>query len=167
MNPRLEAVFATQRASRLPGLAGSDVRARFRIADTLLNEIIAASLPDGGAVRSIVLHAHADNIVDATIDVRKTFVPTVHVQIAIVRQPVLPADPVVAGRLSGGLLKFAAPFLSGLKMPPGIRLDGDLLSVDVAVLLARWGWSAVLEYATELRLVTEEGAVVVEIVGGA
>ena len=62
-------------------------------------------------------------------------------RLVIVEQPDLPASPVLVMRWSlegglGWLAKAASPALAVFQLlPPGIRIDGDLLGIDVAELL--------------------------------
>jgi hypothetical protein len=150
----------------LAGLAGSEASARIRASDQLLNDLVAASLPPEGRVRSVHLHARADNAFDVRIVLRTIFAPPLTLTLAIARQPTLPDDPVVGFRLTGagGLLALAGPFLGSL--PPGLQLEGEMLSVNLATLLEKQGRSELLRYATSLRLSTEDSAAIVEVAGG-
>jgi hypothetical protein len=162
------ALLNAQLAAGFSGLAGSAAHVTLRISEPLLNDAIAAALPPDAAVRTVTLHPRGDNGFDATIVLRKpAFLPALHAQLTIERQPLLPADPVLVLRLAGGagnLLKMAGPFLGGsLKLPPGVRLQDDLLSVDLRALLAAQGRAASLAYVTELHVATEASALVVRV----
>jgi hypothetical protein len=169
MDPRVAAIVTEQLGAGLPGLAGTEARMAIRLSDQLVNQLIAASLPGGGAVRSVTVQARAGNALDVTIVLaRPAFLPPLHAQLAIERQPVLPADPVLALRLTGGagsLLKLAGPWLGGA-LPAGVRLDHDLVLVDVRALLASRGQASHLHYARELQVTTEASAIVVNVVAG-
>ena len=167
MDPRLEEIAAGQLAAGLPGLAGSAARMALRLSDQLVNQMIAAALPRAGAVRTVSLHARTGNAIEVTIVLAKpAFLPPLHAQLAIERQPVLPADTVLALRLTGGagsVMKLAGPWLGGA-LPPGVRLEHDIVLVDIRALLAARGQASHLRYARELRVTTEESAFLVEVV---
>jgi hypothetical protein len=169
MDPRLEPILAEQLGAGLPGLAGSDARAAVRLSDQLVNQIAAALLPRDGAVRAVTVRARDGNAIDVSVTLAKpAFLPAMRAQLTIERQPTLPDVPVLALRIAGGagsLLKIAGPFLSG-SLPPGVRLDHDLLLVDVRALLAEHGQSSHLSYVRDLRVTTEDGAVVVNVIAG-
>ena len=169
MDPRLEAILAEQLGAGLPGLAGSDAHAAVRLSDQLVNQIAAALLPRDGAVRTVTLHARGGNAIDVSVTLAKpAFLPAMHVHLTIERQPTLPGDPVLALRIAGGagsLLRMAGPLLTG-SLPPGVRLEHDLVLVDVRALLAEHGHSSHLSYVRELRVTTEEGAIVVNVAAG-
>src|SRR5207247_6574078 len=128
--------------------------------------LVAAALPSDAAVRSVTAHPRPDNGFDVTVVLRKpSFLPPLHARVTIERQPVLPADPVLALRLAGGagnLLKLAGPLLGGsLKLPAGVRLQDDLLSIDLRALLAERGQVPLLNYVSELHVSTDESALVI------
>ena len=55
----------------------------------------------------------------------------------------------------------ATPVLAGLNvLPPGIRVDGDLIGVDIGALLESRGYGEVLPHVAKLRVSTEPGRVV-------
>lgn len=167
MDARLQAVFTGQLASRFSGLSGSDAQATVRISDRLLNESITAALPPGGPVRSVVAHALRGDRLDATVTLsRPAFLPPLHVHLAIERGFILPQEPVIVLRVvggAGGLLKFAAPMLGSAALPPGVRLDGDRIHVDVRAALAARGQATMLDFIRDLQFTTEEATLVVRI----
>lgn len=167
MDARLQAVLAAQLASRFAGLSGSDAQATLRMADRLLNESIAASLPPDGPLRSAVVHSLEGNRFDAIVTLtRPAFLPPLHVHLAIERGFILPQEPVLVLRITGGaggLLKLAAPMLGSAKLPPGLRLDGDRLFVDVRAALAARGHAKMLDFVRDLQFTTEDSTLVVRI----
>ena len=168
MDPRFEAVVAEQLAAGLRGLAGSEARAAIRLSDPLVNQVVAASLPRGGAVRAVTIHTRPGNALDVSVALaRPAFLPVLNAHLRIERQPALPDDPVLVLRLTGGaggLLKIAGPFLGSLPLPPGVRLEHDLVLVDLRALLAAQGHASYLAYVRELRVTTEESVLVVHAV---
>jgi hypothetical protein len=146
----------------------ANAQARIRIPDQLINQAVAAALAPGGTVRSLTVHALGGNRLDVHATTNKVFVPTINAQLAIERQPTLPGDPVLALRITGGagtLLKFAGPFLAA-SLPPFVRLEHDLLLVDLRALATHYGQAASLAYVRDLRVSTEENAVLVDAAAG-
>lgn len=167
MDARLQAVLAAQLASRFGGLSGSDAQATLRISDRLLNQSIAAALPPNGPVRSAVVQSLKGNRLDAIVTLtRPAFLPPLHLHLAIERGFILPQEPVLVLRITGGaggLLRFAAPMLGSSKLPSGVRLDGDRLFVDVRAALAARGQAEMLDFVRDLQFTTEESTLVVRI----
>jgi hypothetical protein len=169
MDARFEAILADQLGSGLPGLAGSDARVTLRIAERLLDDIIRASMPAGGTVKTLTVAPRAGDVFDVSATLKSAWVQPLHARLEIERQPALPDDPVLVLRLTGGaggLLKLAGGFLA-TALPPFVRLDGDRLLVDVRALAAHYGQSSLLRYARILRVTTDDGVMVVTIVAAA
>lgn len=167
MDARLQAVLVKQLASRFSGLSGSDAQATLRITDRLLNESIAAALPPEGPLRSFVAHSLGGNRIDATVALsRPAFLPPLRVHLVIERGFILPQEPVLVLRIAGGaggLLRVAAPMLAATALPPGVRLDGDRIRVDVRAALAARGQATMLDFVRDLQFTTEEATLVVRI----
>ena len=85
--------------------------------------------------------------------------------VAIERQPELPVDPTLVLHLTGigGLMRFVAPALTSLAsgLPPGIRLDGDRVFVDLRDVLSAYGEAELIAFAEEMAIGTDEGHVIV------
>ena len=80
------------------------------------------------------------------------------------KQPSLPDDPVLGLTLSGmgGLLRFAGPAAGFFKvLPPGVRMEGERVFVDLRAALAPHGLTPVLNYLKDVAVGTEEGQLVV------
>jgi hypothetical protein len=159
-------VLERLRGSGFRDIQGARVSATVPIGERLLNELVAASLPRSGALREASIHPQADNrlIVRARLS-RPEFLPPVSATLVIERQPQLPHSPVLAFRVTGlpGLLALAGPFLPIASMlPPGVRLDSDLLTVDLAALLAAHGQRELLGYLETLRVTSEDRRLVIE-----
>ena len=166
VDPRFERILTQQQSLGFPGLAGSTVNGTIRIADALLNTCIAASLPADGIVRTVTMRSHDGNRLDAKVTLsRPSFLPPLTVEFAIDRQPVLPADPVLALRVAGGagsLLRLTSSFVRrSATLPPGVAIDGDSVLVDIRAALQHRGQAALLDFAQEIIVATEEGRLVV------
>ena len=164
MNPRLLELFTRQQTSGFPGLAGSDARATIRVAAPLLNEAVTSALASTPAVRDVSVQPRASNRFDVRLTLAKpAFLPSLNLTLIIERQPELPADPVLVMRISGagGMMRLAAPAITSFGLlPPGVRLEGEHLLVDLRTLMQQHGQAAQLDYAERLQVMTEEGTLI-------
>lgn len=163
MDTRLLALLTRQQAAGFADLKGSEARASIRIAAPLLNEAVATFLAPVTAVRDVTVQPRAANRFDVRVTLAKpSFLPPLNLTLAIERQPALPADPLLILRMigMGGMMRFAAPAIASFgSLPPGVRLDGDRILVDLRALLAGRGLAHLLDYAGQLEITTEEGSV--------
>jgi hypothetical protein len=167
MDPRLEALIDRQQASGFRGLAGSEVYATIKLTTDLLNEAIAALTPAASAVRKLTVQPRAGNAIDVRIEMSQAFVPAISVTVVIDRQPTLPDDPVLVLRLTGGMVRFVAPAIANFTvLPPGVRLEGERLFIDLRAPLRQLGQESLLGFAQEIEVATIEGGVVVLFHGG-
>jgi hypothetical protein len=94
---------------------------------------------------------------------KPSFLPPITLEVVIDKQPSLPDDPVLGLTLSGmgGLLRFAGP-LAGFftSLPPGVRLEGERVFVDLRAVLAERGLGTVLNYVEAARVTSEQGRLV-------
>ena len=154
------------RASRFRDLAGARVTATLPFSEPLLNNVIAASLPRFGTIREMTVRPQPHDRVGVRVKLaRPEFLPPISATLVIERQPELPQAPFLVFRITGlpGLLALAGPFLSlGSKLPPEVRVEGDLLTVDLAALLGRHGYGEWLGYLERLRVTSEAGRLVVD-----
>ena len=93
---------------------------------------------------------------------KPSFLPPINIDVLIERQPLLPESPVLVLKLAGigGLTRFVGPAAAFLNvLPPGIRMTGDLVHVDLAAFLQQHGLAFVLPLVEEVRLNTDDGAV--------
>ena len=167
----MERILAEQQSLRFQGLAGSTFSGTIRIADALLNSCIAAALPPDGMVRGVTVTSREGDRIDARVSLaRPSFLPALTVQLAIDRQPVLPADPVLVLRVAGGagfLLKLTSSFVRrAATLPPGIAIDGDCVRVDIRATLQERGQAQFLDFAETIVVTTEPSCVVVTVKGG-
>lgn len=166
MDRALTALLERQFAEGFRDLQGAEASVALPVSDRLLNEIISGSLPPGGPVRELQVRARADNRFDVRVKVGSSpFFPAVNLAVVIERQPDLPSSPELVLRLEmSGLMAMAGPALRFLdKMPPGIRVDGEQIHVNIATLLAQRGFDAALQFLDQLRVTTAEGATIISI----
>lgn len=152
----------------LPSFTGAEAYAVVPIADTFLTELIARSLPANGAVRDVSLRAEdGDRLAIKVTLARPGFLPPIPVTLVIHEQPHLPDRPVLVLKLSlaRAVMGLALKALQAAPLPAGVSVAEDHINVDIAQLLAQRGLTDVLRYASELRVHSRRGAVVVSLRG--
>jgi hypothetical protein len=166
---RFEHILQHLLASRFSDVAGARLSATVPISERLLNELIALLLPRAGAVREVAVRPQAGNRLAVRVKMaRPAFLPPISLTLFIDRQPELPSSPLVVFRVASvpGLISVAGAALSFADvLPPGVRLEGDRLIVDLAALLERHGHRALLDYAERLRITTDDGTLVLDVAG--
>jgi hypothetical protein len=167
MDARISELLERLRRSRFEDLRGSQASARIPIAERLLNEVVTTSLPPGGAVREVRVRPRAGNRIDVQVKLaRPAFLPALNLTATIERQPDLPQSPELVLRLSSlpGVMSFAggaAAFFNVL--PPGVRMDGDRVAIDIAELARRQGQADAFGFVRRLNVSTTDGAVVLDV----
>jgi hypothetical protein len=166
MDPRLNNVIERLRQSRFADLAGTRASLHVPVSERLVNEVLAASLPRGGAVNEARIRPHAGNRLDIHVKLaRPAFLPPLTLGAVIERQPEFPHTPEIVLRLTSlpGVMSLAggaATFFNVL--PPGVRMQGERVIVNVAELARQHGRSDVLDLIRRLHVTTEEAAVLIE-----
>lgn len=165
MDPRIISLLSALQASRFADLSGSEARATIRIAPRLLNEAVAAFAASASAVRDVTVRPRAANHIDVNLKLaRPAFLPSLNLTLQIEGQPQLPHNPELALRLggAGGMMRLAGPAISSFgALPPGVRLDGDHVLINLETLLRQHGHGEFLEYVEQLQVLSEEGGLVV------
>lgn len=158
-------LFAGQERTGFPDLAGSEGQGAIRLSERLLNAIITEQVSGSASIRELHVSPRAGDRLGVRLKLAKpSFLPPITLEVIIDKQPSLPDDPVLALTLSGlgGLLRFAGPaagFLNAL--PPGVRMEGERVFVDIRAVLAPHGLTTLLDDVQEVRVTTEEGRLVV------
>jgi hypothetical protein len=164
-------LLADQERQGFPDLAGSEGHGVIRVSERVLNAVIAEQLQGSTALRELHVTPHAGNRLGVRVIVAKpSFLPPLSLEVIIDKQPSLPDDPVLGLTLSGmgGLLRFAgsvAGFFTSL--PPGVRIEGERVFVDLREVLAPHGLAKSLDYIKEVAVGTEEGRLVIVVAAGA
>ena len=150
-------------------LAGAECAADVPLTDALVNRLVAGQvhrrldLP----VSDVRLESGDGDTFEAHVSLRKF--PMIPVRIvARIEQQARPDNPVLAIRWSlpslGPLAALAGGFIANFKdFPPGIRLDGDRLLIDVRELLTSRGLRELLDCLTELEVHSRKGAFLVRV----
>ena len=159
------ALFADQERLGFPDLAGSDGQGSIKVSERLLNTILTEQLRGSTAIRELHVSPRTGNRFAVRLAlVKPSFLPPISLEVIVEKQPSLPDDPVLGLKLSGlgGLLRFAGPVAGFMKsLPPGVRMDGEHVSIDIRAALAPHGLTTVLNYVKEVAVGTEEGRLIV------
>jgi hypothetical protein len=165
LDPRLQHALEQLRATRFADIKGARLSLSIPIAERLLNEVVTAALPPSLPVRDLTIRPRASNTLQVRGRASKLdFLPPVTLTFDIDQQPRLPDTPLgLRLRTFPGLTAIAGPLLSQRSFPPGIRLEGDRLFVDLHQLLERAGYGDLVPLIERLHLATEEGRLLVEV----
>jgi hypothetical protein len=163
-NPKLIELFDHLRASRFRAFAGARVTIDAPIAEPLLNDLIAASLPPHAPIRSASIHPYSNDQFSLRIVPKAAIMPAITLKLAIEVQPQLPSNPVLGLRMVtlGGLFGLAGGVIAGF-LPPGITLQGERILVDLRTLAAQHGAADVFGYLTAIRVGSEPGRVILHL----
>lgn len=156
----LLAILQSLRSTGFRDLSDARLSATVPVSERLINEIVATTLPSSLPVREVHVHPENGNAFAVRLTPRSAFLPSLTVKLTIDRQPSMPDAPVLVLRLAtmGGLLGMAAAALPIAKMlPPGVRLDGELVQVDLQAIAAQQGFADLVRHVRELRVTTEDG----------
>jgi hypothetical protein len=168
-DPRLVRILEQLRATRFADLAGARIGASIPIPERILNELVAASIPPTAPVRDVAVRPQAgDRFALRARLASLDFLPPITLTVVIERQPELPDSPLVLRLLSipGMIAMMGAAASIASKLPPGIRMDKDLVLVDLKTLAERQGYADLLPLIRSLRIRTEEGRVILEVDAG-
>jgi hypothetical protein len=132
----------------------------------LINEIVGTTLPTSLPVREVHVHPEAGDAFAVRVSPRSGLLPSLTLKLAIHRQPSIPDAPVLVLRLAtmGGLFGIAAAALPVAQMlPPGVRLEGEYVHVDLAAIAAQQGFADVMRFVRALRITTEPGRAILHL----
>jgi hypothetical protein len=152
----------------LAELAGTTVSGEIPLSNAVVNRVIAERLAGRQLpVSSVHVEAREGDVIVAHVTPRARFVPPIRIDTRIETQPDFPGHPVLWLRWSipgAGLLALvAAPALAFFKaLPPGIRVDGDRIAVDVRELLHARGHGEILPLVRGVRVHTRESVIAVQ-----
>jgi hypothetical protein len=165
----LPAILEALRSSGFHDLIGSRATTTLSVAEPLLNAIVSVSLPPGAPVRDLFVYPRAADRVAIRVKMKRPeFLPPINATIAIERQPELPGNATLGLRFTGlaGLLTMAKPLVALVpKLPSGIVLDRDLLTIDLRQLLADRGQDDLLRLVRRIAVHSEEGRMLIELEG--
>jgi hypothetical protein len=154
------------RGNRFAEFEGAEGAATLPVPAGLLTELVRSRLPPAIQAEGFGIYVEPDDVIRVEVRLtRPSFLPLLKVRLKIERQPEFPASPVLGLRLlSQGIAALAGPASRLFQiMPPGIRLDGDLLTINLADQLEQYGVGDALQYITDLRLTTAPGRLVLQV----
>ena len=147
-------------------LAGATIDADIPLSTALINRAIEEQLSRAqGRISAAVVEPHDGDRVTVHLTPRAALLPRMRVQLQIAGQPDLPSSPVLVVRwsLDGGLgilARVASPILSLFDvLPPGVRVDGDLIGIDVEDVLRSKGFEWVLPLVRQVQVHTSDAGV--------
>jgi hypothetical protein len=150
----------------LPELGGASLGGEIPLSNALVNRLVERQLAGRQLpVTGVRVEAHDGQQLTIALTPRARFVPSITIAARIDQQPEFPHEPVLGLRWSipgtGPLAAIAGPIIASFRLPPGIRIVGDRVLVDVRELLQARGLGELLQYVAGLRVGTREGAVLV------
>jgi hypothetical protein len=168
-SPALTTILMSLRDARFRDLAGARAGAFIPIPEGLLNAVVAATMPPNLPVRAVTVRPEAGNRFSVRIAPKAGFLPQLTLRLEIEKQPQFPSAPTLVLRMAtmGGLLGLAgAAFPIAQMLPPGVRLDGERIVVDLRELAHREGVVDLLDLVKDLQITTEPGVVLVQVDAG-
>jgi hypothetical protein len=165
LTPNISELLAYLQQSSFKDVAGARASMHLPVARSLINIVVAQALQGSGTpVKSVDVQPHDGDRFTVTVAVTWPFVPALDIGLTIERQPEFPSSPILVlhWSLLGGLGAIAARFIKSLdRLPPGLRVDGEFIVVDIPALAGAQA-AAALPYVRRLQLHTTEGRVIVE-----
>lgn len=160
----LSGIIHTLRAARFRELSGARISATIPVAATLLNQVIAASLPAHAPVRQVTVHPDAADRLSVRVVARAALIPPITLKLAIESQPRIPGPAVLVLRMAtlGGLFGLASGAVTGM-LPPGVTFNGERILVDLAALARQHGQGEAFEYLERLEVHTEPDRLIVHL----
>ena len=152
-------------------LAGAHASGEIPLPAPFVNRLIAAQLAESGTpVSAVTVEPRDGNVVLAHVRLRASFVPPLTVHMRIEQQPRLPESPTLVIRWSltglGILGRLAGPLLAIVdRLPPGMSVNGDLMTIDVAQILKARGYGDAMAMLIHLEVCAEQGRFVVRAAG--
>jgi hypothetical protein len=163
---RVSRVLEALRASQFADLKGARVSASIPIAESLLNELIAATLPPSIPLQRVTLHPKQGDRARVSAKLtRPEFLPPISLTLEIESQPAMPDSPLVLRVTSlPGLVALAGAALPvSTMLPPGVRLERQRVLVDMRMLLDRFGYGAIVPFLDTVKVTTEEGRLILDV----
>jgi hypothetical protein len=159
-------ILTQLQSSGFRDIAGTRINAAVPVSARLINEIVAASIPPNVPVREVSIRPEAGDQFSVRITPRASLLPQLTLRLQIERQPEFPSFPVLVMRMKtmGGLFGFATAALPiGSMLPPGVRLEGERILVDLAAMATQRGMGEALQYVRRLAVHSEDGRVILHI----
>jgi hypothetical protein len=137
-------------------VAGASIRGELPISNVIVNRLIAEALKGKDLpVVTVLFEAQDNDRMLVHLSLRGPL-PSIKLALHIDQQP-QPNNPVLGMRWSipgfGALAAFATPALSFFKaLPPGIRVEGDRILVNIKDIVTARGFGEYLNYLQSLQV---------------
>lgn len=159
-------LFEMFRGNHFAEFEGAEGTATLPVPTRLLTELVRTKLPPAIQADGFGIHVEPDDVIRVELRLTKpSFLPLLKIRLKVDQQPEFPSSPVLGLRLlSHGIAALAGPASRLFQiMPPGIRLDGDLLTINLAEQLQHYGVGDALQYITDVRLTTAPGRLILNL----
>ena len=126
-------------------------------------------MPPTVPVREVAVSLEDGDRLSVRVVAKAMFVPALTLKLVIEKQPEIPTSPVLVLRLATmpGLLGLAgAAFPLDQVLPPGIRMQGETILVDLRDMAREHGFEALLAHVREVRVTTERGRLLIGLDAG-
>jgi hypothetical protein len=166
-SPSLHERVRTLLGIDLAELAGASLTCQVPLTNAAINRLIDARLAKGGLpITSAEIDVRDGNLAVMTVAPSMPL-PAVRIELRIELQPDFPGNkPVLWMRWSmGGLASFLARLIDRFKpnLPPGVKMDSELIAIDIAEILRAQNLGDLVPYIKNLRVHTKPGAFVVHL----
>lgn len=160
----LNEILRQLQTTRFRDLAGTRIKAVMPVSESLVNQLIAASLPANAPLQSVTIRPEAADRFSVRILPKAALIPAITLKLTVEEQPRLPGYPVLTLRMVtlGGFFGLASGAIAGF-LPPGVRLDGERILVDLRTIAAQRGAADLFASLTDLQVHTDEGRVVLQV----
>jgi hypothetical protein len=163
---RLDDILNHLKSSGFRDVTGARAGADIPISAGLINALVTASIPPNVPVREVSIRPEDGDQFSVRITPRASLLPPLTLRLAIERQPEFPSYPVLVMRMKtmGGLFGFASAALPIANfLPPGVRLEGERILVDLAALAQQNGLGEALQYVRRAAVHSENGRLILHI----
>ena len=165
MDERLAQLFDRLIAGGLSDVAGAEASVTVPVPRSLLNEVLAATVPSSAAVRDLdVTPLDGDRFLVRGRIGSSPLLPPFQLTVAIDRQAEFPSSPVLVLRLeSKGLRLLAGLVLRKVSMPAWNRIEFDRIHVDLHALADQYRVGDYVRYIHRLQVKTLDGTLLLSL----
>jgi hypothetical protein len=124
-------------------------------------------MPRNLPVREVSISPEDGNRLSVRVVPKAMFMPALTLKLDIEKQPEIPTAPVLVLRLATmpGLLGLAGAALPQV-MPPGVRMQGEVILVDLEAMARHHGFLEAFAHLRELRVTTAPGRLILSVDAG-
>ena len=151
----------------LAELAGATFTCQLPLTNTIINRLIEARLAKGGLpIKSAEIDVREGDLAVLTV-APSMLLPAARIELRIELQPDFPGNkPVLWLRWSmGGLAGLLSKLVDRFKpnLPPGVKMDSELIAIDIAEILRAPNLGELVPYIRSVRVHSKPGAFVVHV----